>query len=246
MMFLNKLDRPGASFRSSLQSILSHRIHPKPLPIVLPVASFDVDDYARAEPGVHGLVDLVKWELWKWDGGQHSRHPLPQTAEELMNTKLFPAEHPILKELIPARTMLLENLSMFSDDLMERLLELPPGPSSYLSIAPSEILPHLRACTIRSDVLPIVCGSAMKHVGTELVLDYAGELFPDPLAVSVIPKPESGPLRVLAWKVGWDKRKGWMTFVRVYSGMSVAYNTGPGLMIYRYSSQTNCSAQHDP
>jgi elongation factor G len=228
LMFLNKLDRPGASFRSSLQSILSHRIHPNPLPIVLPVASFDKADYDRAEPGVHGLVDLVKWELWKWDGDQHSRHPLPRNEEQLMATHLFPSDHPILRELIPARIALLENLSMFSEDLMEQLLELSTEPSSYLSVAPSAIIPHLRASTIRNEILPVIGGSAMKNIGTELVLDYAGELFADPLTVSAIPKPESSPLRVLAWKVSWDKRKGWMTFVRVYSGMSL-------IRLYLYS-----------
>jgi elongation factor G len=220
-MFLNKLDRPGASFRASLQSILAHKLHPKPLPIVLPVASFNPDDYAKAEPGVQGLVDLVKWELWKWEGGNKTRHPLPRTIHELETTTLLPSSHPILKEIVAARTALLENLSMFSEPLMEKLLDLPSGPSSYLGVHHSEIMPHLRDSTIRNDVLPVLCGSAMQHIGTDLVLDYAGELLADPLSLTTLTDPRSGPLRLLAWKVVWDKRRGWMTFVRIYSGKTV-------------------------
>lgn len=219
-MFLNKLDRPGASFNSSLQSLLSHRLHPKPMPLTLPIASFDPEDYTRAEPGVQGLVDLVNWEMWKWGGSETpSRYLLPKSLEDLSKLEYLPSSHPIIPHLLPARTALLENLSMFSEELMDKLLDLPSNPSAYLSIEPSEIIPDLRAATLRSDILPVVCGSAFKHVGTELLMNYIGELFPSPVDVAGEVPSSKEPLRMLAWKVGWDKRKGWMTFVRVYSGM---------------------------
>ncbi|GBE79678.1 P-loop containing nucleoside triphosphate hydrolase protein [Sparassis latifolia] len=227
MVFLNKLDRAGASFSSSLLSLLSNRLHPKPMALVLPIASFNPDDYARGEPGIQGLVDLVEWEVWKWnEDGESSRYPLPSNAEDLKRTNIIPLSHPILPHLIPARTALLENLSMFSEDLMEALLSLPTDdPSPYLGISASTIMPHLRAATIRNDILPVVCGSAFKHVGTELVMNYVGELFPSPRdVVDRVPVPNA-PLRMLAWKVGWDKRKGWMTFVRVYSGTLTRHTT---------------------
>lgn len=229
-MFLNKLDRPGASFRSSLLSLLSHRLHPKPMVLSLPVASFKTSDYTRAEPGIQGLVDLVKWEVWKWDKeGKSSRRPLPTDMEKMVAAGIFPSDHPILPHLVPARTALLDNLSMFSEELMETLLNLPSALSAYLTVPPDHILPHLRAATLRNDILPVLCGSAFKHVGTELVMDYVGELLPSPYDVldkSIVKndsKPlaktlRGAPLVMLAWKVGWDKQKGWMTFVRVYSG----------------------------
>ena len=228
-MFLNKLDRAGASFRSSLLSLLSHRLHPKPVALALPVASFDSSDYARAEPGIHGLVDLVKWEIWKWDAeGTPSRQPLPRDIGDIRESDIFPSDHPILEHLLPARTALLDNLSMFSEELMDVLLNLPSTPSAYLQIPADQILPHLRAATLRNDILPVLCGSAFRHVGTELVMDYVGELLPNPVDTlkkdlvirgeKPIAKVQSGPLVMLAWKVTWDKRKGWMTFVRVYSG----------------------------
>ncbi|KAL5530204.1 MEF2 [Sanghuangporus sanghuang] len=225
--FLNKMDRVGASFRASMRSLLNYRIHPKPMAVTLPVASFDSQAYSSAEPGIEGIVDLVRWELWKWDmetlktneEPSFTRSPLPTQVEKLDQSTLFPSGHPLVKELVPARTALLENLSMFSEELMNRLLELPADPSAYLSIEAKSILPALRSATLRNEVLPVLCGSAMKHIGTDLVLDYAGLLLASPLDVpgTVVPQ-DASDVRVLAWKVSWDKRKGWMTFVRVYSG----------------------------
>ncbi|KAF7965622.1 hypothetical protein HWV62_42627 [Athelia sp. TMB] len=220
IMFLNKLDRPGASFKSSLVSLLSHRLHPNPVALTLPISSFDPEDYARAEPGIQGLVDLVNWEIWKWeaDETEPTRHPLPRDVDGLSQMEVLPANHPILPHLVPARTALLENLSMFSEELMEQLLELPSGPSSYLTLETPAIMPHLRAASLRKDILPVLCGAAMKNIGTELVMDYVGELLASPLDVKHEVQSADSPLRLLAWKVAWDKKKGWMTYVRVYSG----------------------------
>ncbi|KAH7914219.1 P-loop containing nucleoside triphosphate hydrolase protein [Hygrophoropsis aurantiaca] len=219
LMFLNKLDRPGASFKSSLLSLLSHRLHPNPMILSLPIASFSPEDYSRAEPGIRGLIDLVKWELWKWDEENISSvHPLPRNTRELSCMDILPSNHPIIPHLVSARIALLENLSMFSEELMEVLLDLPTGSSSYLQLEASDIMPHLRKATVQNDVLPVLCGSAMKSIGTEMVMNYVGELFPSPMDVQRQVESATAPLRLLAWKVVWDKRKGWMTFVRVYSG----------------------------
>ncbi|KAI9466889.1 translation elongation factor 2 [Lactarius psammicola] len=215
---------------------LTHRIHSMPVALTLPVASFDPRDYARGEPGIQGIVDLVKWELWQWlPDGSSSTCSLPTNVEEISKVGLLPTTHPLIPHLIPARTMLLERLAMFSNDFMEHLLELPSHPSAYLSVTAPTILPLLRAATLKSDILPVLCGSATKHIGTEIVMDYAGELLASPQDVSL----EAGtlrsqtPVQLLAWKVSWDKRRGWMTFVRVYSGtlsrQSVLFNSSRGI-----------------
>lgn len=204
-------------------SVLANRLHPRPMALTLPIASFDPNDYARAEPGIQGLVDLVNWEVWKYDTeGPPAVHALPRTQTELEQCDLFPPSHPLVPHLLPARVSLLDNLAQVSESLFETLLDLPEDPSSYLSLQSSDILPELRAATLRNDILPVLCGSAFKHVGTELLMNYVGELLPSPVDVEPNPKAiaPNAPLRMLAWKVGWDKRKGWMTFVRVYSGMS--------------------------
>jgi elongation factor G len=187
--------------------------------LTLPIASFDPQHYSQAEPGIQGLVDLVKWELWKWDQeGQATRYPLPRDNETFHGLDYIPSSHPILPHLISARTQLLENLSMFSEELMEFLLNLPSGPTSYLNVESSVITRHLRQASLKAEILPVLCGSAMKNIGTDLVMDYVGELFASPLDVAHDPQGKSAPLRLLAWKVTWDKKRGWMTFVRVYSG----------------------------
>ena len=218
-MFLNKLDRPGASFKSSLLSLMAHRLHRNPVALTLPIASFNPDDYQRAEPGIEGLVDLIKWEVWKWDGQEGpTRHPLPESQESILASGIFPKSHPIAPHLIPARAALLENLAMFAEPLMERLLEVDSAGTGYTDIKPTTILPHLRKATISNEILPVLCGSAMKNIGTDLVLDYVGELLASPKDVSIDLSPMDKPLLMLAWKVAWDKRKGWMTFVRIYLG----------------------------
>jgi elongation factor G len=212
------MDRPGASFRAALSSILSNRLHPQPLPLVVPIASFDLSAYQQAEPGIHGLVDLVKWELWRWnDESKPSVEALPRTLEGIVN--MFPTNHPIPSHLVAARTQFLDCLSMHSEELMDALLGLPSVPDAYLGVESAQILPPLRHASLCNTVLPVLCGSAIRNIGTELVLDYAGELLASPLDVPHDSQSPNAPLRVLAWKVVWDSKKGWMTFVRVYSGV---------------------------
>lgn len=218
---MNKLDRPGASYSASILSILKHKLHRCPLVLILPIASFDPQDYLQAEPGIQGLVDLVKWEIWKWSeaGGTPTRHPLPRTADGLATFDLLPPSHPVASQLIPARMALLDTLATFSEPLMDALIGLPEDPVAYATVQTSDIMPHLRKASLSNEILPILCGSALKHVGTDIVMDYVGELFASPLDVLSEPLPRNAPPRILAWKVGWDKRKKqWNTFVRVYSG----------------------------
>ncbi|CUA69087.1 G elongation factor, mitochondrial 2 [Rhizoctonia solani] len=225
-IFVNKLDRPGASLPSSISSILAHRLHPSPTLLTLPIASFDASHYRRGEPGIEGLVDLVKWEVWKWPITQsaesnHSpeRIPLPKSESELINGSVFSPEHPLLKELLPAREALLDGLSLRSPELESAILDCPPDLSPYLSVSAEQIIPSLRSLVAKQEILPVFCGAAAKHIGTGLLLDYVGELLASPRDVRLEGATEVGSeVQMLAWKVAWDKRKGWMTFVRVYSG----------------------------
>ncbi|KAH7105671.1 P-loop containing nucleoside triphosphate hydrolase protein [Auriculariales sp. MPI-PUGE-AT-0066] len=229
MLFLNKLDRPGASMRNSVLSVLHHQLHHRPVILTLPIASFNPDDYRRAEPGIQGLVDLVNWEVWRWNAkGSSARQPLPRNLDELRASAIFQREHPIPEEIITARTALIDALSEDSEELMDEVLS-SSSPSSYLEIPASSILRTLRSLVGQKSILPVVCGSAFKHVGTSLLLNLVGELLASPADttrdVEAIPavkkgheRPKGDVLRALAWKVGLDPKKGWMTFVRVYSG----------------------------
>ena len=219
LMFFNKLDRPGASLYSSYLSLLANRLHPQPIVLTVPVASFNSEDYSSAEPGIQGIVDLVNWEVWKSTDDGCIRIPLPNSAPELSENSPFSPSHPLLSHLIPARTQLLESLGMHSEALFDHLLALPHGPSAYLSVPAATVIPCLRELTLRQEILPIVCGSALKHIGTELLLNYVGALLANPLDVEVSKLANPERMQLLAWKVTWDNRRGWMTFVRIYSGM---------------------------
>jgi elongation factor G len=186
--------------------------------LTIPISSFNPKHYVDGEPGIQGLVDLIRWNVWKWDDdGLVSCHPLSRNEKELEKTDIFPNSHPILPHLVPARAQLLENLSMVSEDFMEYLLR-TEGSSSYLQVDDELVMRHLRSVALSNLVLPVVGGSATRHIGTELLMDFVGELFPDPLDMDHDAPRQNAPLRLLAWKVNWDERKGWMTFVRVYSG----------------------------
>ena len=193
--------------------------------LTIPIASFDPQHYADGEPGIQGLVDLVRWNLWKWDDrGQVLCHSLSRNIEDLKKEGPLPSTHPIIPHLITARTHLVENLSMVSEDLMETLLAMPSEVPAYLELDHESILQHLRKASLSNQVLPVLCGSAMKNIGTDLVMDYIGELLPSPLDVAHEIQGQNPPVRLLAWKVNWDDRKGWMTFVRVYSGINTRHS----------------------
>ncbi len=189
------------------------------MPLTLPIASFNPKHYADGEPNIQGLVDLVRWNVWKWDEeGNAFCHALPRHAEDLHGMDVLPPSHPLVPHLTFARTQLMENLSMVSEEFMESLLNMPSDPSAYLKFDDSIIMQHLRHASLQNQILPVLCGAAMKHVGTNLVMDYVGELFPSPEDITHDAQQSNTPVRLLAWKVNWDERKGWMTFVRVYSG----------------------------
>lgn len=217
MLFLNKLDRPGASACSSVASVLANRLHHCPLTIALPVASFNPDNYKIAEPGLQGIVDLVKWEVWKWSGEDKPERILLPRSANFGTSDGLPSGHPLLEEIAKARTTVLDTLSMYSDELMDQVLSSSQDVPAYLDVNTETVVSALRAATLRSQVLPVLCGSALSHIGTELALNYAGELLPSPNDVALVPNND-GHVQLLAWKVTWDTRGGWMTFVRVYSG----------------------------
>lgn len=221
MIFLNKLDRPGASVRESLKSIVTKGLHNNPLLLTLPVASFDKSRYSSGEPGINGIVDLVNWKVWRWDeNGTSSSENLPLSEDEFSESSIFTPSHPLIPEIFKAREALVDNVSLLSPDFMESFLSLPSSPSPYLSLTADALKSALRELTLRRDVLPVVCGAALRHIGTNVTLDFVGDLLASPVdvgAVATVP-PNDSRTQLLAWKVGWDKQRGWMTFVRVYSG----------------------------
>jgi elongation factor G len=219
LLFVNKLDRAGASLRESLLSVLSNQLHPRPVLLSLPIASFSPEVYQNGQPGIEGVVDLVKWQAFKWETLDDS----PIASDASVHTgppeDLLVPNHPLLPALTQARTDLLDLLSFHSPELMDEFLALD-APNPYLAFPADKIIPHLRELTARKEILPVFCGSVLRHIGTKLLMDYIGELLASPIDIENQSQAinKRGFVGLLAWKVGWDKQKGWMTFVRVYAG----------------------------
>jgi elongation factor G len=217
--FINKLDRMGASFERSYQSILD-RLNKNAIRMQLPIGE---------EENLAGVVDLLKMKAYKFEGDMGS------TVTEYE----VPAE--MLDEAKMRRQELVEKCVEFDEELMNRYLE--EGESAVFTI--DELKASLRKGVISNKVFPVFTGSALKNKGVQLVLDAVIDYLPCPLDVPPIKglDPETNeeierhasdeePFAALAFKLQTDPFVGQLTFFRVYSGTieagSYIYNATTG------------------
>jgi len=203
-VFVNKLDRPGASFERSVQSLQDHfggeRII---LPVQIPIG----------EEGEHqGVVDLITRKGLVWDG----EDPAETTEVDV------PAE--LVKDVEARRAELLESLADLDDDIAEAYLDGAP-------ISEEKIRTVIRAGTVSGRLVPVLCGSALKNRGIPPVLEGIVDYLPSPADLSTLTgeDPEgdepvvrqlniNAPLAALAFKVMIMEDGRRMSFLRVYSG----------------------------
>ena len=200
--FVNKMDRIGADFFRGL-SMIKTRLGANPVAIQLPIGS---------EDKFQGIVDLVtsKAFIYTDDLGTHSE-------EEAM-----PADMVDLVE--EYRAKMLEALAEFDEELMTKYLE-------GQDIPEEEIRKAIRVGTLSSKMTPVLCGSAFKNKGVQMLLDAVVDYLPSPLdlpAVSgTIPDETTEATRkaddkeafsALAFKIMTDPFVGKLAFFRVYSG----------------------------
>jgi elongation factor G len=199
--FVNKMDRVGADFDKSVQS-LRDRLLANPAVIQLPIG---------AEEKFRGVVDVVAMESLAFDGerGEHVvRGPVPEEMLEAAKS---------------ARASLVENLAELDDDLLAKYLD-----GKDLSAA--EIRSLLRKGTIALKCFPVLCGASFKNKGVQPILDAVVDFLPSPGDVPPIvgkdnkgadvtrPASDNEPLAALAFKVMSDPFFKQLTYVRVYSG----------------------------
>ncbi len=199
--FVNKMDRMGANFFSVVEKMVE-RLGANAIPIQVPIG---------AEAEFTGLIDLVTMKAIRYtdDAGQK--------FEEIE----IPAE---LQEIASEQhTKMLEAVADVDEALMERYLE-------GEAITPEEIRAALRVGTISGAIMPVLCGSAYKNKGVQMLLDAVIEFLPSPLDVDAIPgvnprtleddsrqPTDEEPFSALAFKIATDQY-GLLTFFRVYSG----------------------------
>ena len=201
--FINKMDRMGADFYAALDSI-RERLGARAVAIQLPMG---------AEEAYQGNVDLIQGRAIVYSddlGKTFESNEVPESMQALV------AEH---------RRILLEAAADFSDSIMHKYLE-------EEEISPSELMAALRRGTVKGELVPVLCGSALRNKGVQQLLDAVVDYLPSPadknaveglnpdddsLAVREVSDEE--PFAALAFKIQMDPQGvGKLTFFRVYSG----------------------------
>jgi elongation factor G len=204
IVFVNKMDRAGANFAQAIASV-EERLAVHPIAVQIPIG---------AEDQFSGIIDLVSMAAIYYDkdttGATYERRSIPQELQE---------------EAQVWRAKMLDQLTMYDDALMERMLE-------DEEVDPVEIQAALRKVTLSTEAIPVLCGSAFKNKGVQQLMDAVATYLPSPEDVPEIhgvhpdtqdalsrkAMPEE-PLCALAFKIASDPFAGQLTFVRVYSGV---------------------------
>jgi len=200
--FINKLDRLGASFEKSFQSILE-RLTPNAVAVQIPIGT---------ESGFEGVIDLLTRKAIKFEGEYGERvveQEIPANLKEATEEK---------------RKILIEKIVERDDNLMSQYLE---GKEPSLE----ELKKILRRETIANNLVPVFCGSALQNKGVQTLLDGVIDYLPSPLDLPPVKgiNPQTGkeeerkasdsePFSALAFKIANDPFVGTLTYFRVYSG----------------------------
>jgi len=201
--FMNKMDRVGADFYFSVQTIID-RLGANPVPIQIPIGR---------ESEYRGSIDLITMKAYVYDD---------ETLGAKYRIDDIPAD--LMDKAKEYREKMLEAVAEFDDQVMEKYL-------NGQSLTEEEIRRVVRAGTIKMKVIPVLCGSAFKNKGVQQLLDGVVDFLPSPLDIPPVKgidpntdkeverKPsDSEPFSALAFKIMSDPFAGQLTYFRVYSG----------------------------
>ncbi|MEJ2079304.1 MAG: elongation factor G [Acidobacteriota bacterium] len=208
--FMNKMDRAGADFFKSLESI-SKKLQAKPVALQIPLGS---------EENLEGVIDLIRMKAYVYRvetlGAQYDMIEIPEEYRE---------------QAEEWREKLVETVAETDNDLLEKYL-------AEAEISEEELTRAIRKGTIHLEFVPCLCGSAFKNKGVQPLLDAVVSFLPSPLDVppveghkpggeeKVIRKPsDEEPFSALIFKIMTDPFVGQLAFMRVYSGWLKAGST---------------------
>ena len=209
--FINKMDRVGADFFRSVESIVD-RLKCRPVAIQLPIG---------AEDQFKGVVDLVTMKARVW---------LDETLGASSEEGEIPAELAgLAKEY---RERLIETVSESDDHLFTKFVEGQP-------VTEEELTAGIRKATIAQKIFPVVCGTAFKNKGVQNLLDAVVDYLPSPIDIPPVTGTELDhpdqmverkaddrePFAALVFKIMTDPFVGQLAFIRVYSGHLTAGDT---------------------
>ncbi len=201
--FINKLDRAGASFQRSFDSIIA-RLGANPVALQIPIG---IEDQFK------GVIDLITMKALLWN--DESKGAEYQTTD-------IPAD--MQAEAEAARERMVEVVATTDDALTNKYLE-------GEAISEAELRAAIRKATIAIKLVPVVTGSAFKNKGVQTLLDAVVDYLPSPLDIAAMegtnpktgeiePRPaaDDEPFSGLVFKIMADKHLGQLSFVRIYSG----------------------------
>ncbi|HTQ54313.1 MAG TPA: elongation factor G [Bryobacteraceae bacterium] len=216
--FINKMDRVGADFFHSIETIVS-RLKCKPVAIQLPVG---------AEDQFKGVIDLVRMKALVWRdetlGAEYDEIEIPAELQEQAHEY---------------REKMIEAVAEHDDTLFEKFIEGHP-------LTEAEIQSGIRKATTALKIFPVICGSAFKNKGVQTMLDAVVDYLPSPLEVPPVEgtdiddsskiltrkAADDEPFAALVFKIMTDSYVGQLAFFRVYSGRLAAgesvYNVAKG------------------
>ena len=199
---VNKMDRVGASFNRTV-SMIETRLQATPLPIQLPLGS---------EERFYGVVDLIENKAWRYSND-------PNAGPEAI-----PIPDDEINRVNEARQHLIAKIAEHDDALMIAFIE-------GHHIEPEELRKAVRRVTLNIKGVPVLCGSALKNMGMQRLLDAVVDYLPSPLEVPPVEGTETrtgnkvtreasddAPFSALAFKVVTDPFVGRLVYFRVYSG----------------------------
>lgn len=203
LAFVNKMDRAGADFLRVVGQ-LKTRLGANPVPVQIPIG---------AEEAFEGVVDLIRMKGIYWN--EADKGMTYELRDVPANLKDVCAEY---------REKMIEAAAEGSEELMEKYLE--GG-----DLSAEEIRAGLRARVLKSEIIPVFCGSAFKNKGVQALLDGVIDYLPSPIDKPAIQgiddrdRPverhasDDEPFSALAFKIATDPFVGTLTFFRVYSGV---------------------------
>ncbi len=214
--FINKMDRIDANFERSVTTI-EERLKARALPIQLPLG---------VEESFHGVIDLIEGRAWSFSGVADTppeEIAIPESEMEKYNK---------------FRQNLIEKTAEIDDEMMEAYLE-------GVDITPDMLKRAVRRVTIANKGYPILCGTSLKNMGIQPLLDAVVDYLPSPMDVPPIkgtdpktgtevtrPASDDAPFAALAFKAATDPFVGRLIYLRIYSGVvrtgDAVFNTARG------------------
>ncbi len=200
--FINKMDRPGADFAHSVETIQT-RLSANPVSVQIPIG---------AEDQFKGIIDLIRMKAITWGdetkGAEYAEEDIPASMKD---------------DALAARDRMIEAAADIDDAIAEKYLE-------GAEISEADIRAALRRGCIAIKLVPVVCGSAFKNKGVQPLLDAVIDYLPSPMDITAVTgtdrkgdeverkADDKAPFSALVFKIMADKHVGQLSFTRIYSG----------------------------